>query len=74
MPTAPPALRKYWLNNGPYADDAEANAIHHLKRYNFKFVKGEIFPPPGFELSKEDASAVEYLVLDWDFDYHPKPK
>ena len=53
MPTAPPALRKYWLNNGPYLNDAEANAIHHLKRYNFRIERGEIFPPVGFELSKE---------------------
>lgn len=74
MPSAPPAMGKYWLNNGPYANDAQSNAIHHLKRYNFRFENGDIFPPVGFELSKEDASAVEYLVLEWDYSYHPRPK
>lgn len=74
MPTAPAALERHWRHNGPYVSDAEANAIHHLKRYNFRFDRGNIYPPPGFELSKEDASAVEYLVLEYDYEYHPKPE
>jgi hypothetical protein len=66
-------LEKYWLNNGPFINDPLANAIHFLRRYNFKVERGEIFPPVGFEFSKEDRSAVEYLVLGWDYEYHPKP-
>lgn len=70
----PPALEKHWLHNGPHINDAKANAMHHLRRYNFKLEGGEIFAPPGFELSKEDAMAVEYLVLEYGFEYHRKAK
>lgn len=67
-------MEKYWTNNGPYLNDPLANALHFLLRYNFKAKNGELFPPVGFELSKEDASAVEYLVLGWGYTYHPKPE
>lgn len=56
-------LEKYWLKNGP-KDSAWDNALHYLGRMNFKISNDTIFPPAGFELSKEDKSAVEYLIYD----------
>lgn len=56
-------LEKYWLNNGP-KNSAWENAIHYIYRMNFIVRDAVIYPPAGFELSKEDKSAVEYLIFD----------
>ena len=62
-PTANDA--KFWRNRGPHS--AEMNAIHHLRRFNFVVAGKSIFPPKGFEWSKEEVRAVHYLVTAWGF-------
>lgn len=71
MPSAPPQLHKHWSNAGPYAGHADSNAMDHLLRYNFKLVDGWIYPPKGYELSKEDKLAIDYLIMEWDWGYAP---
>ena len=71
MPTSPPELHKYWSNAGPFDGHADSNAMQHLLRYNFELRNGTIYPPKGYELSKEDKLAIDYLILEWDWAYAP---
>jgi hypothetical protein len=71
MVAVPASVLRHWLYSGPYDGDAEANAIHHLKRYDFRFDLLDIVPPPGFEMSKEDKSAVMFLTTAYGYRFHP---
>lgn len=70
---ANPDKEKWWLTHGPF-EDPEKNALDHLQRYNFEIDQGWIYPPKGFELSKEDRMAIDYLCDEYDYEYEPLPQ
>lgn len=61
---------QWWRNHGGPYSSPEANALHHLKRFNFQIDPlKKITAPLGYELNAEDRSAVIYLVNEWGYTY-----
>lgn len=63
-------LEKWWRSTGPSLDP-RINALDHLRRFNFEIDHEAIYPHPGFELSREDQMAVDYLVDEFGYEYCP---
>lgn len=60
MPSGPPELRAKW------GDDLAA--IEHLESRGFKHAAGFCWlQPEGHVYSQDDHSALDYLVLEWDW-------
>lgn len=62
MPQAPKELRERWC--------CELCALRHL-RQNFTWPQGIISPNNGYTPTTDDLSAIDYLVLEWDYGYEP---
>lgn len=61
MPSGPPELHERW--------GGDAAAIEHLTERGFAFPPGGIIVPPrNHEESEDDASALTYLFLEWDYE------
>lgn len=64
MPQGPIELHDKW--GGP------VQALQHLEA-NFIDDRGVISPRNDREPTEEDFSAIDYLCMEWDFGYDPRP-
>ncbi|WP_133254300.1 hypothetical protein [Phenylobacterium deserti] len=67
MPSGPPELHAEWCDAGP-DDGGDFNAQAHLKAAGYTLTRGwEWIPPPGRQPTERDISAINYLIMEWDF-------
>jgi len=60
MPQAPYELQKRWTD--------DSAALSHLAP-NFTWRGGMIRPRDGYTPTQEDYSAIDYLILEWDYGF-----
>jgi hypothetical protein len=62
MPQGPPELHEKWKDDG--------NALKYLTQFGIEPTRGGILIVPlKHELTVEQRSALDYLVLEWDYDW-----
>lgn len=68
MPSGPPELHEKWCDHGPN-QSGDANAIAFLEAAGYKLSRDWqwTLPSPGHAPTDEENSALDYLVLEWDF-------
>lgn len=65
MPQAPKELSDKWNESTAFTQITE----------NFKISRdGIIYPINGYSPTEEDYSAIDYLILEWDYGYSSKTK
>lgn len=66
MPTAPDNLREKWGGDPVFA-------IAYLRERHFIIEKGGNIKPTkeSFPLVRDDGSAIDYLVQEWDYGFEP---
>lgn len=62
MPSGPPHLHE------KFGDDGVAWAF--LKERGFTHIKCVIQPKDNHELTNDELDAIDYLILEWDWDYN----
>lgn len=62
-----PRVQAHTPNRCEY-DEAAITAIDFLKSRGFKLTREFAWIGPGRTLTDEEVSAVDYLVLEWDYD------
>lgn len=62
MPSGPAHLHERWGDDGAAWD--------FLASRGFAHVKSVIQPKDNHELDLDEQSAIEYLILEWDWDYN----
>lgn len=68
MPSGPPELHEEWCGKGP-TEYGDHNAQYFLKLRGYRLTNGFEWelPRPGHEPVEEENSAINYLIMEWDF-------
>lgn len=66
MPTAPEFLRRQWMTEESAGDD---RAMDYLKKKGYYLTSEWLWikPSPNHVVTREENSAIAFLVLEWDF-------
>lgn len=69
MPSGPPELHEKWRKYGPHEDSGDSNAIKFLKDRGWQLGRDWFWTQPhqSHVTTEDEASAIDYLVLEWDF-------
>lgn len=73
MPSGPAGLHEKWQNAGPFYGYGDSNALDYLAQRGLKlpttrgWENGTFYIPASRKLTEEEESALDYLVMEWDY-------